>query len=147
MEVQRIDDGKCINSSSSSWFPAPYWYKTCFLFSRFQQWQAGQSGTHFAIFRFSPPREPEKYTCCGPPPTPRQGPLALPCERATGGLAMCCLLSLSAGHARVCCFLFCGAQLYKIMRLQVVPVYSPDLRKRPFHAGLRGVLMKRLAAF
>ena len=33
-----------------------------------------------------------------------------------------------------------GAGLYKNMLLQVVHVYSPDLRKRPFHAGLRGVL-------
>lgn len=54
------------------------------------------------FFRFSPPREPGKATGCGPPP--RQGPFALPCERATGGAAMCCLLSPPAGHTRVCCF-------------------------------------------
>ena len=43
-------------------------------------------------------------------------------------------------------FIFRGAQLYKTMLLQVVPVYSSNLRKRPFHAGLRGIPMKRLAA-
>ena len=44
-------------------------------------------------------------------------------------------------------FLFRGTQLYKTTLLQVLPFYLLDLRKRPFHAGLRGVLMKRLAAF
>ena len=32
------------------------------------------------------------------------------------------------------------------MLLQVMPIYLCNLRKRPFHAGLRGVPMKRFAA-
>ena len=48
----------------------------------------------------------------------------------------CGILKLSASHTRACCFLFCGAQLYKTMLSQLMPSYSMDLRKRPFHAGL-----------
>lgn len=36
-----------------------------------------QSGTHFAIL---PRRINGKSACWGPPPIPRQGPLALPCQ-------------------------------------------------------------------
>ena len=39
-----------------------------------------------------------------------------------------------------------GAQLYKNMLLQDMPPYSLDLRKRPFHAGLRPLPIKRFAA-
>lgn len=39
-----------------------------------------------------------------------------------------------------------GAQLYKTMLLQDRPSYSRDLRKCPFHAGLRRLPMKRFSA-
>ncbi len=55
------------------------------------------------------------------------------------------LRNVSAGHKRACCFLFCGAQLYLTTLLQVMPTNSQDLRKPAFHAGLRGLPMKRFA--
>lgn len=48
-----------------------------------------------------------------------------------------CFQSWQAGHTRACYFLFYGAQLYKTMLLQVMPIYLCNLRKRPFHAALR----------
>lgn len=56
------------------------------------------------------------------------------------------ILRVLAGHTKACYFLFCGAQLYKTMLLQVMPIYLCNLRKRLVHAGLRGVPMKRFAA-
>lgn len=61
-----------------------------------------------------------------------------------------CYTKAVSRPTRACCFfvLWCpnGAQLYKTMLLQLMPSYSLYLRKRPFHAGLRPLPMKRFAA-